>query len=407
MHGRSVVHKIAKDKRQVDLLRMQGVKFCESDLGEVTKFLHDEYDEVSEELCTDASKFRTCFYDIETQTSCPQDRNSIVKVKRISDNVELTGVLNELDDFTHTNDYLWWDEDKQAYVKFMDSCFFVSEFPKPSEAKYPVNVLTAWSSVDKQTHTWGLFPYTGKSEAVVNYRYFKDEYAMFTDFVKWVASQKFDIFTGWNSDGFDLEYIITRIRRLEDERGISTVHQNVHGEQVKTYKLTRMLSPLNKEPTVRNIVDKKGNKTGTAISVPGLYTCDYMDMYKKFIWLKFPSYSLNYVCDKVLGEGKLEYEGQIYEIYKRDWNRYVEYNVQDVVLLVKLDAKKQVLAVAIPYCIDCMITLDKYNSMIAAVEGYILKFLHHRSIRLNDIDHSKQIDWWRNEEYYKVKDKDR
>lgn len=368
--------------------------------------MHDTYDGFADEIETSADYFRTCFYDIETQTSCQQDRRMTVKVKRVDNGQELTGVLNELDDFVHTNDYLWWDDTKNAYVKFNDSCFFVSEFPKPGEAKYPINVLTCYSTVDHQTHTWGLFEYTGNSDTVVNYRWFDDEYEMMTDFVTWFSKQDFDVFTGWNTDGFDLEYIINRIRRLEEERGIATLVETQHGQEYR-YKLTRKLSPLNKEPTIRTIVDKKGKPTGaTAISIAGLYTPDYMEMYKKFVWLKSPSYALNYVCDMVLGEGKLEYEGQIYETYKRDWNRYVEYNVQDVALLMKLDAKKKVLAIAIPYCLDCMITLDKYNSMIAAVEGYILKFLHKRNIRLNDIDRHNVVDWWHKEGMFKVLDKD-
>lgn len=292
---------------------------------------------------------------------------------------------------------MWWDDAQQKYVKFNDSCYFVSEFPKPSLAKYPINLITCYSTVTQQTYTWGLYAYTGKNKEVTNYKYFNSEYEMMTDFVKWFARQKFDIFTGWNSDGFDLEYIITRITNLEKELGIE-----------ENASLTRKFSPLNKAPHVRNIVDKKGKQTGaTAISIIGLYTMDYMQVYKKFLYANYPSFALNYVCQIELGEGKLDYEGQIFETYKRDWNRYVEYNVQDVNLMIKLERKRKVFDIMIPYCLDCMITLDKYASMIAGVEGYILKFLHARNVRLNDIDRSAtNSDWWKNENMFKILDKD-
>jgi len=339
------------------------------------------------------SKFRICWYDIETQTSCKYNRRMSVKVKRISDGEEFEGILNELDDYVHTNDYLWWDIEANKYKKFEDSCFFNSEFPKPSEAKYPINVMTCYSTIDHKTHTWGLFPYTGNAPEVVNYRHFDDEYKMLSDFCSWFHSQKFDIFTGWNTDGFDLEYIIKRIKNLE-------------ADIEPKYSIARKLSPLNKEPSVRDVVDKKGHKTGTAISITGLYTPDYMAVYKKFLFANPASFALNYVCHEELGEGKLEYEGQIFETYKRDWNRYVEYNVQDVNLLVKLDNKRHVMDILIPYCIDCMITIDKYSSMIAGVEGYMLKFMHKFGIKLNDVDKSKKVDWWHNEGLFRVRDKD-
>ena len=395
IHGRPIKRHTAADRAAIKQLVDSGVKLVESDLSEVVKFLHERYDAFADHLDTSSDNFRKCYYDIETQTSCIQDRRSIVKVKRVDTGEELEGVLNDLDDFVHTNDYLWWDDDTQAYVKFNESCYFLSEFPKPSEAKFPINLLTCYSTVTNQSYTWGLFEYTGNDNNVTNYRWFEDEYEMMCDWAKWFAKQKFDIFTGWNSDGFDLEYIITRIKNLEEARGIE-----------EKDSIAKKLSPLNKQPFVRSVVDKKGVATGTAINVPGLYTMDYMLLYKKFLYANYPSYALNYVGNLELGEGKLDYEGQIYETYKRNWNRYVEYNVQDVKLIVKIEAKRKVFQIMIPYCIDCMITLDKYSSMIAGVEGYILKFLHQRNIRLNDIDAASRYDWWKHEGLYKVVDKD-
>lgn len=395
IHGRPIKRCVATDKNAIKNLVNSGVKLAESDLSEVVKFIHERYDKYADHLDTSVDNFRICYYDIETQTSCKQNRREIVKVKKIATGEEIEGVLNELDDFVHTNDYLWWDNELKTYVKFNESCYFLSEFPKPSEAKFPINLLTCYSTVTKQSYTWGLFEYTGNDEIVTNYQWFEDEYVMLCDWIKWFAKQKFDIFTGWNSDGFDLEYIITRIKNLEEARGISEAES-----------IAKKLSPLNKSPYVRNVVDKKGSVTGTAITIPGLYTTDYMLLYKKFLYANYPSYALNYVGNVELGEGKLDYEGQIFETYKRNWNRYVEYNVQDVRLIVKIEEKRKVFQIMIPYCIDCMITLDKYSSMIAGVEGYILKFLHKRNIRLNDIDNSNRYDWWKHEGLYKVVDKD-
>lgn len=90
IHGRSIKRCVTTDRAVVDKMRDNGVLLCESDLSEVVKFLHSEYDDVAEELDTSVSNFRICFYDIETQTSCQQDRRMTVKVKRVDTGEELT-----------------------------------------------------------------------------------------------------------------------------------------------------------------------------------------------------------------------------------------------------------------------------------------------------------------------------
>ena len=87
---------------------------------------------------------------------------------------------------------------------------------------------------------------------------------------------------------------------------------------------------------------------------------------------------------KELGEGKLEYEGTINDIYKTNWNRFTEYNIQDVLLLVRLEKKLKLFSLIIEYAYDCVTTVDKVFQKVPTTEGYILKFIHGKNKLMND-----------------------
>lgn len=251
-------------------------------------------------------------------------------------------------------------------------------------------MITCWSSKTDQTYTWGLGHYTGDNPIVKNFRGFDDETALITDWLKWFDKQAFDLWSGWNSKLFDVPYIVNRIKNIREKLGIEKPIEN-------------KLSPVAKAPIKQDVTDRlTGSKRGETYEIPGLLHHDYMDLYVTFAKHDpLPSYSLNYVTNLELGEGKLEYEGTINTIYKENFNLFTEYNVQDVLLLVKLEKKLKLFALIIEYAYDCVTTLDKVFQKVPTTEGYILKFIHKQNKLMNDRkDH--HTDWWHNEECYKV-----
>lgn len=291
-------------------------------------------------------------------------------------------------------------EELTANVNDWNICLFDIEiesgagFPKPEEALFPINLITCYSSQTKQTYTWGNRPYTGSDESVVNYRYFENELDLLKDWLKWFHNQNFDVISGWNSILFDIPYIVNRIKNVRNAAGIKTEYESA-------------LSPLGKRPEGKDVSDKKiQNDLGSSYDIPGLIHHDYMELYKTFASHgPMESFSLNYVSMTELNEGKLEYEGTINQIYKTDWNKFVEYNIQDVMLLVKLEKKLNLFSLIIEYAYDCLVTLDKVYNKIPTTEGYFLKFMHNElNMVMNDRkDHHE--DWWKHEKCYIVKDK--
>ena len=266
-------------------------------------------------------------------------------------------------------------------------------FPYADKAEVPINLITCYSSKTDETYTWGTEAYTGTDPSVKNYRAFTTESAMLTDWLKWFDKQHFDLWSGWNSKLFDVPYIVNRIKKIREELGITRAIEN-------------KLSPVGKAPILVEVTDRvSGTKMGETYDIPGLLHHDYMDLYKSFAKHDpLPSYSLNYITHKELGEGKLEYEGTINDIYKTNWNRFTEYNIQDVLLLVRLEKKLKLFSLIIEYAYDCVTTVDKVFQKVPTTEGYILKFIHGKNKLMNDRkDHHE--DWWHNEGCFKVKDK--
>lgn len=337
-------------------------------------------------------KWNICIFDIEVAVSGQYPNDHQIKVKQ--DNKEYTITCGQINDTIRELNPEVFDEETGKWVKLNYSCYASIEgFPHPENSDVPINLITCYSTLTKQSYTWGLKPYTGNSDTVTNYRYFRTELEMLKDWLKWFHEMCFDMWTGWNSELFDVPYIVNRVRKLRVIHNIKT-------------ELEALLSDIGSSPVIYEVVDRFTNsKMGISYNIKGLLHHDYMNLYKKFAKHDpLPSYSLNYVTKNDLGEGKLDYEGSINDTYKNDWNTFVEYNVKDVMLIVKLENKIKLFNLIIEYSYDCVTTLDKVMQTVPTTEGYILKYIHNNNIVMNDRP-EKHIDWWRDEKCYIVKDK--
>ena len=141
----------------------------------------------------------------------------------------------------------------------------------------------------------------------------------------------FDIVTGWNIEFFDIPYLVNRIKVLFDEK------------QAKKLSPYFMLSERN--------VEFKGKENQT-YDIHGLSVLDYYQLYRKFTFGNQESYKLDYIAQIELGEKKIDYSeyGNLLELYRNNFQKFIEYNIYDCVLVDKLDDKlkflEQVMALA-------------------------------------------------------------
>jgi len=306
-----VVVQTCKDKRRFKFLKESGLKLYESDINEEIQFLQHRYRDV--DLKPDINDFNIAYTDIEVES-----------------------------EFT---------------------------FPKPEDAKYPINLITVYSSKTKEYYTWGIRPYTGDSKLVGKYFYFAEESEMLKNFICWFRDQEFNILTGWFSTAFDVQYILNRKEKLNIKENLTKLNKYYH------------------ENRITITTDKQGRTMKRKVyycKIAGLILLDSLELYQKFTFDTLESYSLNFVAHHLDLEGKLELGGQVNNEWKNNWNRFVEYNIQDVILVKQIDDIKKHIKLAIQFAAEALIPIDKVFSSIATVEGYILRDLHKNNMVMSD-----------------------
>jgi DNA polymerase elongation subunit (family B) len=195
-----------------------------------------------------------------------------------------------------------------------------------------------------------------------NVEYYKceNEHALLEKFLELWDSRYFspDILTGWNIEFFDLPYLVNRITRLFSE------------DQAKRLSPWKLLDTRN--------IEVKGREQQVFIPA-GIAVLDYMRLYKKFSFSNQESYALNYIAEKDLGEKKLDYSeyGSLDELYKKNFQKFMEYNIHDVNLVARLEDKhrfiEQVMAIAYDAKVnfeDCFTTVKMWDTII---HNYLLE----------------------------------
>jgi DNA polymerase elongation subunit (family B) len=133
------------------------------------------------------------------------------------------------------------------------------------------------------------------------------------------AIEDADIISGWNSEFFDLPYIVKRIERIAPKF------------------VNRLCFKGARSPRER-LVERFG-KPCIAYSLFGRTHLDYLDLFKKFTFEGRTSYSLGNIASEELDIPKLHYDGTLEQLYHRDFAWFCLYNARDVEVLVKLDQK--------------------------------------------------------------------
>jgi len=199
-------------------------------------------------------------------------------------------------------------------------------FPEPKEAKYPIVSITFASNYsDKYITLFYDNTYKGKEKVVKDTPtrkiiIFDNERDLLLNFAYYLKIGDPDILTGWNVHGFDLPYKINRFKN-------KNLNPNI-------------LSPLGYvtiPPPRMNMKTKKYENRQPIIK--GRTIFDLIMPFKKINITELESNTLDNVAEKILGIKKLEYEGDLVDLYNRDKKKFVEYNYRDVYLSKGIDKK--------------------------------------------------------------------
>lgn len=275
--------------------------------------------------------------------SMKEARNFISTYKDVS-NFEIYGMTNYVYPFINDkfrND-IHFDRSKINIGNVDIEVSSKEGFPNPDQAKYPITAIT----IKRNSLIVSLG--CGDFDAPEGVIYIKcpDEITLLEKFIEVWKKMDLDIITGWNIEGFDIPYLINRIN-------------NVLGEG-----RANALSPWNMIEA-RTIYEN--NREINTYIIHGIGILDYLQLYKKFTYTNREQYTLNHIAFIEIGEKKLdysEYEG-LNELYEQDFQKFMEYNIKDVLLVEKIDEKMDLLGLALSIAYSSKIN---YNDVFTSVK---------------------------------------
>ena len=206
-------------------------------------------------------------------------------------------------------------------------------FPTPDKAEHPVLAITTKSSKDNVYRVWACGDYNKEAALIKPVQYIKceDEWDLLLKFLDYFGNEYSspDVITGWNVKFFDIPYLVNRVAKV---LGIDQVKKFSPWGMVDYRQITRM------------------GRTDETYDLRGIQTLDYLDLFKKFGYTYGPqeSYKLNHIAYVVLGEKKLSYDefGSLKNLYKEDFQKYIDYNIKDVQLIERLEEKMGLITLA-------------------------------------------------------------
>lgn len=235
-------------------------------------------------------------------------------------------------------------------------------FPDPKEAKFPINVITVHDSMSQKFHVFGINPYDVYSIKdslddqinldKVEYIQCKDEMDLLKNFLRFWRKDFPDVVVGWNSANFDIPYIMNRL----------TV---IYGENKKN-----VLSPVGKVRS-RTATDKFGREV-QEFTIEGVSCLDYMLLYRSYALKELESVALNFIAQEELKIGKVEYnQVNLSHLAHEDWNKFVNYNIQDVNIILLLEDKLRYLEIARFIANSGFCNIEKAVGKVAVITGIL------------------------------------
>lgn len=221
-------------------------------------------------------------------------------------------------------------------------CFFdievrspPTQFPKPEESKYPIVSIQC---LDSYTNEITIFT-NGVPQIASDQVACRSEAEMLRAFMNYLQKYDPDVLTGWNTNNFDIPYIVNRASNIK----------------VKLNRMTRL--PLGFNVPVTQLRQgmpsdtpekKKKRKKEWFVRCTGRQLLDMLDAFKKY-WKaegELDSYTLKAIARNpdVMGSDNTyvydEQGGNIERLFSEErWDEFLSYCRSDVIALQKIDQR--------------------------------------------------------------------
>ena len=283
---------------------------------------------------------------------------------------ELEYDLNQLSivtiDIEHENEYGFKQDDAQT-ARERINVITIKDF---NQDKFHVFTFVDGKLYNKKNK------FVPKTDNIIHYE-FEDEKEMLLGFLKVWNKLDPDIITGWNSRFFDIPYLYHRLVLLFDDEG----------------KIARKLSSWG---IVQEITVNFQHKDRQCYELYGAAQLDYLQIYKKNVMEPRENNKLDYIAKVELkGEGKIDWHEKyetLKEFYTKDFQWFVEYNIQDVNLIELLEKKRKLIELTVSVAYLAKVNYIDVLAQVRTWDVLIFNWLYQEKIVISQKEHQFKKD---------------
>jgi DNA polymerase elongation subunit (family B) len=253
-----------------------------------------------------------------------------------------------------------WDQDAISIAVIDIEVGSENGFPDPYVAQEPITAICI-KYVGGQTIVFGCGDYETQGNEI--YIKCSDEITLIKKFFQLWQDKCPDIISGWNIKFFDIPYIYNRTTRLlgEDE--------------------AKKLSPW-------NLVNQRKvmamGRENIAYEMLGVATWDYIELYRWYApgGKSQESYKLDNIANVEVGESKLSYDeyDNLHALYRLNYQKFIEYNIKDVDLILRLDEKLKLFELGLTLAYDTKTNYEDIFAQTRMWDSLIYSYLIEKNI---------------------------
>lgn len=195
----------------------------------------------------------------------------------------------------------------------------------------------------------------GKSHKVKLYHFYT-EMDLLKKFMSDYKTLDHTVISGWNVEFFDIPYLYHRILRLFGSNAVKFLSPDI------------------------GIVKTRDTKMGHRIDIAGVSILDYLFLYKEFTYTELPNYRLETVSLHELSRTKIEYEGNLDQLYYEDIDKFIMYNIVDVELVEAIDTKNNFIKTAIGICHKGHVDYENFRYPSSYLDGACITFCKRNNL---------------------------
>ena len=261
---------------------------------------------------------------------------------------------------TYPEDEIKFDINKIKLVTIDIEVASENGFPSVKECAEEMLTITLQDYATKDIITWGVKPFNNKQDNVT-YIHCAGEEELLRKFIFYWEENFPEVITGWNCSFYDIPYLAGRLERVLGAR---------YMKSLSPWKLV-----TKEEITI-------AGRTHTVYDIAGITTLDYLDLYKRFTYTNRESYKLDYIAEVELGSKKLDHsEFETFkDFYSQNWQKFVEYNIQDVQLVDRMEDKLKLIELALTMAYDAKVNFTDVFYQVRMWDSIIYNYLKKQNI---------------------------